>query len=206
MARQVKLTKVLSEIAELMDCASQEYACKIIANLTRHHGNTKYLVLEDQKIVPALLKASYSKNDETRKYICFALQNLCHDSCCRRELADTEDFLHTLCVRIRQAYNHDERLAAIYALKNLTEEPGTLIAMSSTPECFPTLMQIADARDDNVTEMMRYIGCDALANLSHWFRILATKAKNFDDEKLGTTICNDLLVPSLNQIAWEQWK
>ena len=168
--------------------------------------------MEEQSVVPALLKASYSQNDETRKYVCYALQNLSQDPCCRRELVEIDKLLHTLCVRIRQAYDPEERLAAIHALKNLTEEPGNLIPMANTPECFPTLMQIADARDDNVTEMMRYVGCDALANLSHWFRLLATNGRDIDRQKRGepttstSTRSKELFVPSLKQITWEQWE
>jgi hypothetical protein len=156
--------------------------------------------------VPALVKASFSINDKSRQSACYALQNLSQDKPCRQELAASPNLLSALCVRIRQASDPEERLAAIHALKNLTDEPANLIPMTNTPECFATLMQIAHASDDSVTEMMQYLGCDALATLSHWFRSIATSGQRIDLMKRGQQPPKDLFVPTLKIVTWEQWR
>jgi hypothetical protein len=206
-ARHDRLVESLAKTARLLESDFHEYSCKIIANLTRHRGNTRHLLFKHPDVVQALVTASYSQNDESRKHACYALQNFAEDKPCRKELAAAKNVLSALCVRIRQAFDHEERLAAIHALKSLSEEPANLILMTNTPECFPSLMQIADASDDNVSEMMQFVGCDALANLSNHFRLIATSGKNIDSEKRGEpTSGNELFVPSLQVVTWEQWE
>jgi hypothetical protein len=206
-ARHDRLVESLAKIARLLESDFHEYSCKIIANLTRHRANTRHLLFKHPDVVQALVTASYSQHDESRKHACYALQNFAEDKPCRQELAATKNVLSALCVRIRQAFDHEERLAAIHALKSLSEEPANLILMTNTPECFPSLMQIADASDDNVSEMMQFVGCDALANLSNHFRLIATSGKNLDNEKRGEpTSSNELFVPSLKLVTWEQWE
>lgn len=196
-------------ISALHDSPTHEHAVKLLAHLTRHRGNSKYLVFKVRTVVPALVKASFSQNDEARKYSMFALQNLSQDKPCRQELAITNELLTALCVRIRQASDIEERLAAIHAMKNLTDEPADLIPMTNTPECFATLMQIAHGADDSVTEMMQYLGCDALATLSHWFRSIATSGQRIELMKNGgkpNTNNAGLFVPSLKLVTYEQWQ
>ena len=159
-----------------------------------------------KNFVPAIVRASFSQNDETRKYACFALQNLSQDKPCRQELAVTPNLLTALCVRVRQAADPEERLAALHGLKNLTDEPANLIPMTNTPECFATLMQIAHASDDSVSEMMQYLGCDALATLSHWYRSIATSGQRIDYQQKGQKPPKDLFVPSLKIITYQQWQ
>ena len=142
-----------------------------------------------------------SQNSEARKYACFAIQNLSQDKPCRQELAGTPGLLSALCVRVRQASDPEERLAALHCLKNLTDEPANLIPMTNTPECFATLMQIAHASDDSVTEMMQYLGCDALATLSHWFRSIATSGQRIDAQKRKKPISTDPFKPSLKMMV-----
>jgi hypothetical protein len=178
----------------------------LLAHLTRHRGNSKLIVYKLRSLVPALVRASFSQNDEARKHACFAIQNLSQDKPCRQELAATPKLLTALCVRVRQAADPEERLAAIHALKNLTDEPANLIPMTNTPECFATLMQIAHANDESVTEMMQYLGCDALATLSHWFRSIATSGQRIDFQQRGQKPSKDLFVPSLKIVTWEQWQ
>ena len=157
-------------------------------------------------MVPALVEATYSDDGECRKYACFGIQNLAQDKPCRQELAITPDLLTALCIRARQATDPEERLAAIHALKNLTDEPANLIPMTNTPECFATLMQIAHASDESVTEMMQYLGCDALATLSHWFRSIATSGQRIDSLKRHQQPSKDLFVPTLKILTYEQWQ
>jgi hypothetical protein len=180
-------------------------AVRLLAHLTRHRANSKVIVFNLQNIAPAMVRATYSGNDEARKYACFGLQNLTQDKPCRQELATTPNLVASLCVRARQASDPEERLAAIHALKNLTDEPGNLIPMTNTPECFATLMQIAHASDDSVTEMMQYLACDALATLSHWFRSIATSGQRMEAIKLQQPPPKDLFAPSLQIVSWEQW-
>lgn len=164
------------------------------------------IVYKLKSVVPALVRSSFSQNDGVRKHACFGLQNLSQDKPCRQELAATPNLLTALCVRIRQAVDPEERLCAIHALKNLTDEPANLIPMTNTPECFATLMQIAHASDDSVTETMQYLGCDALATLSHWFRSIATSGQRIDYQQKGQSPPKDLFVPSLKIVTWEQWQ
>lgn len=206
LARHKYLVDTLVEISKLHDSPTHEYSVKLLAHLTRHRGNSKHIVFKTRKIVPVLVKALFSQNDEARRHACFALQNLAQDKPCRQELAITEELLTALCVRIRQANDPEERLAAIHALKNLTDEPANLIPMTNTPECFATLMQIAHASDESVSEMMQYLGCDALATLSHWFRSIATSGQRIDLNKKGLKPSKGLFVPSLKMVAYEQWQ
>jgi hypothetical protein len=206
LARHKFLVDTLVEVSKLNDSPAHEHAVKLIAHLTRHRGNSKHFAFKVRKVIPSLIVASSSVNDETRKYACFALQNLSQDKPCRQELAITDGLLTALCVRVRQGKNPEERLAAIHALTNLTNEPANLIPMTNTPECLATLMQLAHAGDDNVTEMMQFLACDALATLSHWFRSIATSGKRIDLNNQGTQAGSDLFVPSLKIVAYEQWQ
>jgi hypothetical protein len=206
LARHNYLIDAIVEISKLQESLAHEHAVKLIAHLTRHRGNSKYFVFKVKKIIPALINASSSPNDETRKYACFGVQNLSQDKPCRQELAGTDGLLAALCVRIRQPSNPEERLSAIQALTNLTNEPANLIPMTNTPECLATLMQIAHAGDDSVTEMMQFLACDALATLSHWFRSIATSGKRIGHDSDGAHSGSDLFVPSLRIVAYEQWQ
>jgi hypothetical protein len=206
LARHKLLIDTLVEISKLQDSPAHEHAIKLLAHLTRHRGNSKHFVFKARKIIPALVNATFSSNDETRKYACFALQNFSQDKPCRQELAITDGLLAALCVRVRQASDAEERLSAVQALTNLTNEPANLIPMTNTPECLATLMQIAHAGDDSVTEMMQFLACDALATLSHWFRSIATSGKLIDQNSMGAGAGSDLFVPSLKIVAYEQWQ
>ena len=206
LAHHKYLIETLVAISKLHESPSHEHAAKLIANFTRHRSNSKHLVFKARSVVPAMVKALESPSDEARKYACFALQNLAQDKPCRQELAITPALLCSLCQRARQATLPDERLASIHALKNLTDEPANLIPMTNTPECFATLMQIAHASDESVTEMMQYLGCDALATLSHWFRSIATSGQRIDYTKRGEKPPADLFVPSLRIVGYEQWE
>jgi len=206
LARHKSLIDTLVEISKLQNCQAHEHAVKLIAHLTRHRGNTKLFSFKARKIIPALVHSLLSTNDEARKYACFGLQNLSQDKPCRQELAATDGLLAGLCVRIRQASDAEERLSAVQALTNLTSEPANLIPMTNTPECIATLMQIAHPGDDSVTETMQFLACDALATLSHWFRSIATSGRQIGQNNNATQGGNELFVPSLKIVAYEQWQ
>lgn len=206
LARHAYLMETLVAISKLHESSAHAHAIRILANLTRHRGNSKHIVFKIKTVVPAIVKASFSQNDDARKHACFALQNLAQDKPCRQELAITDGLLSAVCVRIRQASDPEERLSAIHTIKNLTDEPANLIPMTNTSECFATLMQIAHASDDSVSEMMQYLGCDALATLSHWFRSIATSGQRIEAAKKGLKPTRDLYVPSLQIVTFEQWK
>jgi hypothetical protein len=185
---------------------SHVLAVKLLAHLTRHRANSKNIVFKLRNVVPAFVKATYSNESESRKYACFGIQNLAQDKPCRQELAVTQGLVSALCIRARLADDGEERLAAIHALKNLTDEPANLIPMTNTPECFATLMQIAHASDESVTEMMQFLGCDALATLSHWFRSIATSGQRIEAVKRQQQASKDLFVPTLKIVTYEQWQ
>lgn len=207
LARHKFFLDTLVEVSKLLNSTLHEHAVKLIAHLTRHRGNSKHIVFKVRKLVPAMVKASLSSNDETRKYACFALQNLSQDKPCRQELAVTDGLLGALCARVRQATDPEERLSAIQSLANLTNEPANLIPMTNTPECFASLMQIAHAGDESVTEMMQFLACDALATLSHWFRSIATSGHRIGQQKAGVGVVgSELFVPSLKIVGYEQWQ
>ena len=204
LARHKALIDTLVEISKLHESPAHELSVKLLAHLTRHRGNSKHFVFKARKVIPVLVNATFSSNDETKKYACFALQNFSQDKPCRQELAISDGLLAALCVRVRQASDSEERLSAVQALTNLTNEPANLIPMTNTPECLATLMQIAHAGDDSVTEMMQFLACDALATLSHWFRSIATSGKLIDQNSKGAG--SELFVPSLKIVAYEQWQ
>jgi len=197
------IVHVLVEIAELQEASCHVHAVKILAHLTRHRENSKWIVFSLRVVVPCFVQASSSDNEEARKFACCALQNLSQDKACRQEVASTKGLVLVMCQRARQATDPDEKLAAISALKNLTDEPANLIPMSNTPECFATIMQLAHGGDETVTEMMQYLACDALATWSHWLRKIATSGQAMDRPNKKRT---KLFVPTLKPVVWNQWQ
>ena len=207
LARHGYLVDTMVAITKLQESASQEFGLKLLAHFSRHRGNSKHLVFKMKNVVPAIVFATQSENDESRKYACFALQNFSQDKPCRQELASIDDLLSAVCRRVRSARHEEEKLAALNTLKNLTDEPANLIPMTNTPECFATLMQVAHASDESVTEKMQYIGCDALATLSHWFRSIATSGQRIGTKKRNNEHAKDeLFVPTLKVVTWEPWQ
>jgi hypothetical protein len=207
LARHGYLVDTTVAITKLQESASQEFGLKLLAHFSRHRGNSKHLVFKMKHVVPAIVFASQSENAESRKYACFALQNFSQDKPCRQELASIDGLLSAVCRRIRSARNEEEKLAALNTLKNLTDEPANLIPMTNTPECFATLMQVAHASDESVTETMQYIGCDALATLSHWFRSIATSGQRIGTKKRNNEQAKDeLFMPKLKVVTWEPWQ
>lgn len=207
LARHAYLVDTLVIIAQLQESSSQEYGLKLLAHFSRHRGNSKHLVFKMKNVVPAIVFATQSECDESRKYACFALQNFSQDKPCRQELASIPNLLTAVCRRVRISRIEEEKLAALYTLKNLTDEPANLIPMTNTPECFATLMQVAHASDESVTEMMQYIGCDALATLSHWFRSIATSGQRIGAAKRNIERAKyELFNPTLRVVTWEAWQ
>jgi hypothetical protein len=162
------------------------------------------------------VEATSSRDVDARKFACFALQNLSQDKPCRQEVASTKGVVSALCNRARQGAIIEERLAAMHALKNLTDEPANLIPMTNTRECFATLMKIAHGKDEKESEMMQYLACDALATLSHWLRKIATSGQQMEQEeddgddgkeekKMAEKSNMDLFVPTLKVVTWSQW-
>jgi len=212
LARHSYLIDTLVAITRLQESSSQDFGLKLLAYLSRHRSNSKILVFKMKEVVPAVVFATHSENAESRKYACFTLQNFSQDKPCRQQLASVNNLLLAVCCRIRGSKNQEEKLAALYTLKNLTDEPANLIPMTNTPECFATLMQVAHASDDSVTEMMQYLGCDALATLSHWFRSIATSGQRIGTMNQGNENKNknakkdELFVPTLQVLNWEPWQ
>jgi hypothetical protein len=210
LARHGYLITALVAVTKLQESISQDFGLKLLANLSRHRSNSKILVFKMKDVVPAIVFATHSKNDVSRKYACYSLQNFSQDKPCRQQLASIEGLLPAVCRCIRDAKDPVEKLAALHTLKNLTDEPANLIPMTNTPDCFATLIQVAHASDDSITEMMQYVGCDALSTLSHWFRSIATSG-----QRIGTLQLNrpenigakdTLFVPTQSVLAWEPWQ
>ena len=210
LGRHAYLVSTLVAITKLQESASQEFGLKLLANLSRHRSNSKVLVFKMKKVVPAIVFALDSNNAVSTKYACYCLQNLSQDKPCRQQLASIENLLPAVCCCVRETTDPEEKLAALHALKNLSDEPANLIPMSNTHECFATLIQVAHASDDSITEMMQYVACDALATLSHWFRSIATSG-----QRIGTVQKNapqsierkaELFVPSQRVLTWGAWQ
>lgn len=209
-ARHAYHVSVLVAITKLQESSSQDFGLKLLAHLSRHRSNSKILVFKMKDVVPAIVFATNSNNDESRKYAFYTIQNFSQDKPCRQQLASIDNLLQSVCRCIHNAKDPEEKLAALHTLKNLTDEPANLIPMTNAPECFATLIQVAHANDDSVTEMMRYVSCDALATLSHWFRSIATSG-----QRIGTVQKNapesavardELFVPSQRVLTWEPWQ
>lgn len=208
-ARDALLVKVMSEIARCHDSPSHEHAVKFLACLTKHRLNSKVIVFRRRLVVPAMVEATTSPSQLARLYACYGLQNLSQDKSCRQELAISENLLVCLCERARGATDQEEeRLAALSALKNLTDEPANLIPMSNTTDCIATLMHLAHGRQEGVTPLMQYRACDALATLSHWLRKIATSGQALTDAKMGKSAPKqqELFVPSLRVVTVNQWQ
>jgi hypothetical protein len=200
---------------------------QFVANLTRHRLNTKLLVFQERRVVPVLVSAANSSSDAARLHACYGLQNLAQDRACRQELASVDGLVSTLCARGRYARDEKERLSAISALKNLTDEPANLIPLTNTPACIATLMHLAHGKEEGVTELMQYRACDALATLSHWLRKIATSGQALNNNHSSGPAVDPsqqhqasaaaksvgslgeppaLFVPSLRVVTWNQWE
>jgi hypothetical protein len=142
LARHMTLVTTLVEIAHCHESPSHALAVRILANLTRHRLN-KVLAFKPKTVVPALIEATQSTNDDARLYACYALQNLSQEKSCRQELAIAEHLIEVLCDRCRNGTLDAERLAAVSTLKNLCDEPANLIPLTNTTGCVTTLMQLA---------------------------------------------------------------
>ena len=206
LARDPNLLHTLIAVSGCQKSPSHDLAVQFLANLTRHRLNTKLLVFNERRAVPALVKAANSSSDQARLYACYAIQNMAQDKACRQELAAIDGLVSTLCSRGRYAAAEPERLSAISALKNLCDEPANLIPLTNTPACVATLMHLAHGKEEGVTEMMQYRACDALATLSHWLRKIATSGKSLDALQRGQPSDTALFVPSLRVVTWNQWE
>jgi hypothetical protein len=120
LARHSYLIDKLVAITRLQESSSQDFGLKLLAHLSRHRSNSKILVFKMKEVVPAIVFATHSENDDSRKYACFALQNFSQDKPCRQQLASIENLLPAVCRRIRGAKDQEEKLAALNCLKNLT--------------------------------------------------------------------------------------
>ena len=206
LARHDSLTTTLSTIANFQESSTHLLAVKVLAAMTRHRLNTKILVFKQRDVVPALVNATASTNDDARLFSCYALQNLAQDKSCRQELAVAQGLISAICDRCRKAKPEEERLAAISAIKNLCDEPANLIPMTNTPDCIATLMHLAHGMEEGITEIMQYRACDALATLSHWLRKIATSGQALENAKAKKPPPKTLFVPSLQVVDFNQWK
>jgi len=210
LARNTYLVSTLVAITKLQKSSSQDYGVKLMAHLSRHRSNSTLLVFKMKDVVSSIVSAMTSENEESRKYACYTLQNLSQDKPCRQQLASIENLLPAVCHCIRNTTDPEEKLAALHTIKNLSDEPANLVPMTNTPHCFATLIQVAHAGDDSITEMMQFVGCDALATLSHWFRSIAASGQRIGTVQKNTPtsiVAKDaLFVPSQRVLTWEPWQ
>jgi hypothetical protein len=203
-ARNDEFVRTMVEISKFQESPSHVMAVKVLANLTRHRLNTNVLVFERRVVVSALVRALGSPHPHTREYGCYALQNIAQDKSCRQELATTPNLIESLCQCTRQSSGEAERLAATSALKNMCDEPANLIPMSNTPDGISSLMLLT--HDEGVSDVIQYRACDAISTLSYWLRKIATSGKALDANLQGTTPPDDLFVPTLRVVTWNQWQ
>lgn len=203
-ARNDEFVKTIVEISKCQESPSHVLAVKVLANLTRHRLNTNVLVFENRVVVPALVRALGSHNAHAREFACYALQNIAQDKSCRQELATTPNLIESLCQRTRQSSREAERLAATSALKNMCDEPANLIPVSNTPDGVSSLMLLT--HEEGVSDVIQYRACDAISTLSFWLRKIATSGKTLDATLEGTAPPEDLFVPTLRVVTWNQWQ
>ena len=203
LARHADLLFTLIDISYMQESPFHTYALKIIANLTRHRGNSKLLVFHHRVVVPALVQAMSSRSLESRTHAIHSLQNLSQDKSCRQDIAITQNLVDAIVQRVRLSSDMQEKLAAVTTLKNLADEPANLIPMTNTPDCFATLMQVANGGNE-ITEMMQFQACDALATLSHWLRKIASTG-TLEQGSKEVPKASDLMNPTLRVVTWSQW-
>jgi hypothetical protein len=220
LGREAELLETLVAVSNFKESTSHGYAIGIMANLTRHRLN-KHLAFKPKSFVPALVEATQSPLGDARLHAIYALQNLSQEKSCRQELAISNNLIVALCDRCRNGEQEGERLAAISTLKNLCDEPANLIPMTNTPGCVSTLMHFAHGGANNgtkeiqVTDMMQYRACDALATLSHWLRKISTSGYALEainsrgggrSSGSGGLAKGQLFVPTLREVSWNQWQ
>ena len=208
LARNSDLVNTLVAVTKLQESTFQKFALKVLANLSRHRSNSKILVFKMKEVVPAVVYAMDSGFSESTKFACYCLQNFSQDKPCRQQLASIENLLASVCRSIRDTTDPEQKLSALHTLKNLADEPANLIPMSNTPDCYATLIQVAHASDESISEMMQYIACDALATQSHWFRSIATSGQRIGmvDDPDSFAPRDELFVPSQRIRTWEAWQ
>jgi hypothetical protein len=92
---------------------------------------------------------------------------------------------------------HEEKLAAIAAVYNLSTEPGAVVPLTNSKNVVATLVHVA--HNPESTSEVRIMACDALATLGLWLQTLAGAGT------LPKEVDQDTTLPSHVTSGWNRW-
>ena len=169
MCRNGELLRCVMLLAGALDNPLHTRCVEMICNFTRFPSNNP-LLAANPDAVDTLLATGRSKLAEDRMWAVRSVQNLCSDAGSKVGLA-TEPMLGLLSTAAMRK-EHDEQLAAVGALMNLSTEPGSIVPLTNTKTVVATLVHLAHS--PSTPGPVRRIACDALATIGLWLQTLAS--------------------------------
>jgi len=176
LANSDRLMTTLIHLAKLSKSPQRATSfLSIVAHLSRLKENSIAL-LEVHNLIVSLTKFVRSNDINCKTHSVHCLLNISSELACREPLARSSDLLLTLCLCCSNLNEETRiRLAAMQTLKNLSMEPSNLVHFADGGNCIQTITLVANsgATGNKDKDMIQYIACDILANLSQWTRLLS---------------------------------
>ena len=194
------------EVANRIDSPAHTRCVAIIAHLTRLDANVHRMVSNVKDLLRTLVRATNSHDSECRKYACFSIENLSCERACRQEIANVPGLISALCSCSRNKGHEDQQLAAVSALRNLSDEPANMIAICNSKEYLSTLIVLINDLENRQhektkkAEMMKYYASDAVATVSFWMTTVAdTNGKTVEPTR-------ESQFSTLKVTGWSLWE
>jgi len=203
LAEHLRLTAIIVDVCTMLDSRAHLWCLIILANLTRLPSNQWNLVARHPSLIPTLTFALSCKQEETRRFAAYTIQNLSMNSRVRDELADSCTLLKILCKSVvlgDVSASNGESLASIATLKNLVSDASNIFKMLNAPVFLKNLTVVALRAEAFVTDDMQFMACDTLATFSHWLdRVSRTPL--LKEEKYVK-----VALPTHQNVGWKTWE
>lgn len=229
LCRSPNIMNTLVEVSNTMDSTSNGICLAIIANLSRHPANAHHLVFNVSDLILMLVNGMNSDTHEDRIHACFAIQNLSCDKECALELCYTSAATNNTATAIqshsregtvssqliaslskciiRQESHPKEKLAAMGAMRNLSQDLADFVHFSSVEGCMNTVITAATTlvlSDSDDADKLRFLACDTLATIAHW--MMYTAERGTENKKQDHTENIKASKPTLRVTHWNQWE
>ncbi len=197
------MISVLIDVSTMFESLAHLWCLIILANLTRLPSNLWTLAGQHTTLIPTLTLALSCKQEETRRFSAYTIQNLSMSSRVRDELADSCNLLKALCKSVvlgDASASNGESLASIATLKNLVSDASNIFKLLNAPVFLKNLTVVALRAEAFVTDDMQFMACDTLATFSHWLdRVSRTPL--LKDEKYAK-----VTLPTHQNVGWKTWE
>jgi len=202
LARDESFISSINEVGEMFSSPSHTKSIIVLAHLSRLKFNNHQMIFRMSNVVTTLIHACQSTDPECRKYACFALQNLSIDKTCRQELAILPGLLAALSACARHDDFEEEQLAAVSAIRNLSDEYANIIQISNTLDFIPTIIDLSQNTLPSANELVPYYTSDSLAYLSRSLRSISDNGIMLCVQEKKESMVN---LPSNQICSWNQW-